>query len=300
MQLIVLFLVLLSLPSPVLNAASAKTDPNQIGTRDVGTGLNIYSRQSEIDWGRRWAHDLELQVKILDDAVTGEYVNRIGQKLVRNSDARTFLVIKVIQSEQINALALPGGFVYVTTGLIRMADNEAQLAGAIAHEIGHVAARHATRRQTRNQLSIPLVMLGGIPGFAIRVAFLKFSRAAECEADMLGMQYLYKTGYDPAAFVALLERLGSLEKPKVRFKQIFSAHPAAKSRILAARKVNEDLILTRESVTQTAEFETINARLGGGFPHPNASTARPSPELFRDGPNWTGEIDVPPVLKRPN
>ena len=111
MQFIVPFVVFLSLPSLVLNAASAKTDPNQIGTRDVGTGLNIYSRRSEIDWGRRRAHDLELQVKILDDPVTGEYVNRIGQSLARNSDARTVLVIKVIQSEQINAFALPGGFV---------------------------------------------------------------------------------------------------------------------------------------------------------------------------------------------
>jgi len=284
----------------VLHAASAKTDPNQIGMRDVGTGLNIYSRKSEIDWGRRWAHDLELEVKILDDPVIGEYVNRIGQNLARNSDTRTVLVIKVIQSEQINAFALPGGFVYVTTALIRMADNEAQLAGAIAHEIGHVAARHATRRQTRDQLSIPLVMLGGIPGFAIRVAFLKFSRATECEADMLGLQYLYKTGYDPAAFVTLLEKLGALEKPRVRFKQIFSTHPASKSRILADRKISDDLMATHESVTQTAEFQLITAHLGGGPPHPNISSARPSPELPSVGPNWTDKIDAPPVLKRPN
>jgi predicted Zn-dependent protease len=257
-----LFCFVLILSGFDLSAASPKTDPNQIGRRRVAKGLNIYSRQREINLGRRWAQDIEREVRILDDTLVADYVNRIGQNLVRNSDAPGSVVIKVIQSDQINALALPGGFLYVTTGLIRMADNEAQLAGALAHEIAHVTARHGTRRETRNQLSIPLILLGGIPGLAVRLVSLKLSRSAESEADMLGMQYLYQTGYDPGAFIVLLEKLGKLEQSPHRFSNVFSVHPAINTRIEAARKVNRSLVPKPKSKTQTLEFELVSARLG--------------------------------------
>jgi predicted Zn-dependent protease len=186
---------------------------------------------------------------------------------VRNSDARYNFVIKVVQSGDINAFALPGGFLYVTTGLIRLADNEAQLAGALAHEIAHVAARHATRRETRNHLLIPLTMLGGIPGLATKLYFLKLSRGAESEADMLGMQYLYKTGYDPGAFLIFLKKLQLAGEPHVRFSKILAVHPDMKTRIEAAGKISRSLPAKPESITQTPEFEKISARLGAESLH---------------------------------
>src|ERR1700693_1609127 len=119
------------------------------------------------------AQEVERQARIVNDPTISEYVNRIGQNLVRNSDAKVPFTIKVIDSEEINAFALPGGFFFVNTGILLNADNEAEMAGVMAHEIGHVAARHATRQVTRGEIAqivgsiVPLVAVGGLAGYGI-------------------------------------------------------------------------------------------------------------------------------------
>src|SRR3982074_703295 len=168
-----------------------KKDPESIGDRDVGKGVNFYSIEKEIALGKQLAQEVEREAKIIDDPVIAEYVNRVGQNLVRNSDAKVPFTIKVLDSEEVNAFALPGGFFFVNSGLILKADNESELAGVMAHEIAHVAARHGTREATKAQLvnygTIPLIFMGGWAGYAIRQAaglaipmgFLKFSRGME-------------------------------------------------------------------------------------------------------------------------
>ena len=218
-------------------AKDKKKDPEEIGNRDVGKGVNFYSLEKEIALGKQLAQEVERQAKIIDDPVIAEYVNRVGQNLVRNSDAKVPFTIKVLDSEEINAFALPGGFFFVNSGLILKADNEAELAGVMAHEIAHVAARHGTRQATRgtiiNYASIPLIFMGGWTGYAIRqgaglaipLGFLTFSRGFESEADLLGLEYLYKTGYDPTSFVDFFEKIQSLEKRKPgTLSKVFSTH----------------------------------------------------------------------------
>src|SRR3954451_513368 len=191
--------VLVTLSSAAAN--DKKKDPDEIGNRDVGKGVNFYSIEREIGMGKQMAQEVERQAKIVDDPIIAEYVNRVGQNLVRNSDAKVPFTIKVIDSEEINAFALPGGFFFVNTGILMNADNEAEMAGVMAHEIAHVAARHGTKQATRGQIvqysTIPLILMGGMAGYAIYqgmglavpLGFLKFSRNFESEADMLGLEY---------------------------------------------------------------------------------------------------------------
>ena len=238
---------------------------------------------------------MEATSKLVTDPVVNEYVNRIGQNLVRNSDARVPFTIKVLDNEEVNAFALPGGFFYVDSGLILAADNEAELAAVMAHEIAHVAARHATKNMTKSEIwnlaSIPLMFVGGPAGYAIAeiasiavpMTFLKFSRDAEREADLLGLEYDYAAGYDPQAFVQFFEKLNADEKTKhSRLAKMFSTHPMNADRVTAAQNEIRRYLPDRESyIVDTSEFEQVKARLLGldrssiqwQFRQPSAGTA---------------------------
>ncbi len=254
---------------------SAKKDPEQIGNRDVDGKVNFYSLEREIALGKQLATEIERSAKIVDDPIISEYVNRVGQNLVRNSDAKVPFTIKVIDSEEINAFALPGGFFFVNSGLIMAAESESELAGVMAHEIAHIAARHGTRTQTKGQIAnlatIPLIFMGGWAGYGIRqaasvlipVGFLAFSREQEKEADMLGLQYMYKAGYDPTSFIDFFEKLQSKEKRKPgTMGKLFSSHPPTDDRItLAQKNIGEMLEAKPEYMVTSSEFIDVKGRL---------------------------------------
>jgi hypothetical protein len=255
----------------------SKNDVNAIGNRKVGgRGLgDWYSLEGEIRMGKQYAQEVEATSKLVRDPVVTEYVNRIGQNLVRNSDAQVPFTIKVIDSDEVNAFALPGGFFYVNSGLILAADEESELAGVMAHEIAHVAARHATRQMTRAQWAnigtIPLIFVGGGIGYAVRSAaglglpltFLSFSRGFESEADYLGLQYMYKAGYDPNAFVQFFEKLQAREKKKPgTLAKAFSTHPQTPDRISKSQEEISKILPARaQYVVTTSEFADVKARL---------------------------------------
>jgi len=254
-----------------LPAKDKKKDPEEIGNRDVGKGVNFYSLEKEIALGKQLAQEVERQAKIVDDPIIAEYVNRVGQNLVRNSDAKVPFTIKVLDSEEINAFALPGGFFFVNTGVLLNAESESEMAGGMGHEIAHVAARHSTRQATRGQIinyaSIPLIFMGGWTGYAIRqgaglaipLGFLTFSRGFESEADFLGLQYLYKAGYDPTSFVDFFEKIQSKEKKKPgTISKVFATHPMTDDRIHNAQKnIQEYLKAKPEYVVTTSEFNDV-------------------------------------------
>jgi beta-barrel assembly-enhancing protease len=252
------------------------SDVENIGNRDINKGsINFFSLDKEIAMGRQLAAEIERQVKLNEDPTINEYVNRVGQNLVRNSDAKVPFTIKVVESDEINAFALPGGFFYVNTGLILAADDESELAGVMAHEIAHVAARHGTKQASKAELinfaSIPLIFMGGVGGFALRQAagflipmqFLQFSRKDEAEADYLGGQYLYKTGYDPVAAVSFFEKLQAQETVKPgTVSKLFSTHPPTGDRIAMSKK-NIDVLPDKDQyVVTTSEFNQVKALLG--------------------------------------
>ena len=274
---LLLFSVVSHISAPATGMAAKKYgDIEAIGDRNINAGqMNFYSVEREIALGRRLAAELESNSRILDDSEISEYINRLGQNLVRSSDAKVPFVIKVLDSEEVNAMALPGGFFYVNTGLIRAASEEAELAGVMAHEIAHVAARHSTEQVSKGRLfnfaSLPLIFLGGPAGYTIRQAavlmlplqMLHFSRSAEREADFLGLQYLYKAGYDPTALVSFFEKVKSQEGRKSRFfAKAFSTHPVTEDRIRKAQQqIAQGLPSRKEYALSSSEFERIKIRL---------------------------------------
>lgn len=265
----------LLIPSAAFAGSKSKNDPDQIGNRDVGKGVNFYSIEKEIALGKSMAQEVERQARVVDDPIIAEYVNRVGQNLVRNSDAKVPFTIKVIDSDEVNAFALPGGFFFVNTGIVMKAENEAEMAGVMAHEIAHVAARHGTKQATRGEIinlsTIPLIFLGGWTGYAIRqgaglaipLGFLSFSRGFESEADLLGLEYMYKAGYDPESFVDFFEKIQSLEKRKPgSISKVFMTHPPTDDRIKTAQEnIQRYLKEKPEYVLTTSEFNSVKTRV---------------------------------------
>jgi len=252
-------------------------DVSAVGNRDIGArGMgNWYSVDTEIKMGKMYASEIEKSTKFITDPTINEYVNRVGQNIVKNSDCKVPFTIKVIDSDEINAMALPGGFFYVNSGLILNADEEAELAGVMAHETAHVCAHHAVREQTRMNYAqlgtIPLIFIGGWTGYGIYEAasigvpmtFLHFSREFEAQADYLGVQYMYRAGYDPQAFIAFFEKVQALEKRKPGMvAKAFSDHPQTSDRILHSQEEIARILPPRDEYTvTTSEFDDVKARL---------------------------------------
>src|SRR5271167_1047548 len=268
--------------APKATHDKGKNDIDDIGNRNVGkpgSGKSIgdwYSYDTEIKMGKQYAMMVESSARMIKDPIVTEYVNRIGQNLVRNSDARVPFTIKVIDSDDLNAFALPGGFFYVNSGLILAADGEAELAGVMAHEIAHVAARHATREMTRSNYvsmaSIPLIFVGNYGiyeaanlalSLALPLTFMKFTRGFEAEADYLGLQYMYKAGYDPQAFISFFEKIKALEKTKPgALAKAFATHPQTPDRIEKSQEEIRAILPARpEYIVNTSEFNDVKARL---------------------------------------
>ncbi len=298
----------------------SKDDIDAIGSRNVGGGRgmgNWYSLETEIRLGREYAQMIDTTVKLVQDPVITEYVNRIGQNIVRNSDARVPFTIKVIDSDQVNAFALPGGFFYVNTGLLLIADEEAELAGVMAHEVAHVAARHAMRQMTRGNLaniaSIPLIFVGGGIGYAVRSAagigvpmsFMKFSRGFEEEADYLGLQYMYKAGYDPQSFLTFFEKIQATEKKKPgTLSKVFSSHPPLESRVSKIQRQTDTRLPSRlHYVVTTSEFDGVRARLAvlenrGRISDEDKSDNKPSLRRSTKADDSSSDDDRPTLNRR--
>lgn len=299
-----------------------KEDVSKIGQRDVDGKINLVSLEREIAMGKQYAQQIEQSARMVEDATVNEYIDRLAQNLVRHSDAKVPFTVRVIDSDTINAFALPGGFFYINTGLILAADEEAELAGVMAHEIAHVTARHATRQMTKSQIiqwaMIPLLIFG--PGgwagygiyqglsFGLPITMLKFTRNAEREADFLGLQYMYAAGYDPTSFISFFEKLREKEaKSPGSIPKIFSSHPPTKERVVKAQKEIAELLPARdEYVVTTSEFDNIKQRLtimlaGRKLEEEddNRPTLRRKKRDKKDGEE-EGKDDEPPVLRRRN
>ena len=305
----------------VAQSKDKKKDPDQIGNRSVGGGVNLYSLEKEMALGKQLAQEVERSAKFVDDPASAEYINRLAQNLGRNSDLKIPVTAKLIDSAEVNAFALPGGFLFVNAGLVLKAEAEAELAGVMAHEIAHVAARHGTRQMSRGQIvnwaSIPLIFLGGWPGYAVRqgaglalpLTFLKFSRAFEEEADLLGLQYTYKAGYDPASFIDFFERVEALEKKKPgSLSELFRSHPNINTRIKNTQKNLQELLKQQpQYVVTTSEFSQVRQDLDRAINRRKAPAQTTGPTLRRssrgttppiDNPEGTESSDERPTLKR--
>jgi predicted Zn-dependent protease len=253
-------------------------DVSAIGTRSMpgqkGMG-NWYSNETEMKMGKQYSMEIEHTIKLIQDPVVNEYVNRITQNIVKNSDAKVPFTVRVIDSDEINAMALPGGFMYVNSGLILAADEEAEVAGVISHEVGHVCAHHVAREITRSNYaqiaSIPLMFIGGWTGYGIYegasigipLTFLEFQRGFEAQADYLGLQYMYKAGYDPEAFIEFFEKYNALIKQKPNlFSKAFETHPPTPDRIKHSQEEMQRILPAKqEYVVSTSEFQDVKARL---------------------------------------
>jgi len=264
--------------APNAKPLSVNEDPSMIGKRNINKGIIAKmsgSTEKEVKLGQQLAAEVDREAKFVDDPVITEYVNRVGQNIVLHSDAKVTFTIKVIDSDEVNAFALPGGFFYVNKGLILAADNEAEMAGVMAHEIGHVAARHAVENQTKATIAeyaamAGSILIGGIPGMiyqntaglGLMGMFMKFSRSAEEEADRLGVQYMYAAGYDPNAMATMFEKLEAKAKKKPGLiSRAFATHPAPPDRRAAALALAARFPEREEYVISSSEFQRAKSRL---------------------------------------
>jgi predicted Zn-dependent protease len=302
-----------------------KDDVDAIGNRNVGCdrGMgNWYSVEGQIAMGKQYAQQVESSVKLIQDPVITEYVNRIGQNIARNSDSQVPFTIKVVDADDVNAFALPGGYFYVHSGLILAAEGEAELAGVMAHEIAHVAACHAARQNTRGNwaqlASIPLIFVGGWTGYgayqaanlALPVTFMKFSRGFEAEADFLGLQYMYKSGYDPNAYISFFEKVQAQEKRKPgTLAKVFSDHPQTPDRIAESQKEIETILPARpEYLVTTSEFDEVKARLAAlqnrrkvvDDKDSKKPSLRRTKKTDKDGKDSGNDDDRPTLKRRPD
>lgn len=301
--------------NPKIKHDGGKNDVDAIGSRKVG-GFDMYSIDTDIKIGKAYSQQLERVVKIIDDPVVNEFVNRLGQNLVRNSDAKFPFVFKIVDADDINAITLPGGFVYINSGMILAADDEAELAGGIAHEIAHAALRHGTRGQSRAVLlqmaTIPVMVAAGpvgvigpeVANLVVPMSLLKFSRQFEAEADYFGVQYMYKAGYDPNGLVTFFEKVQAREKKRPgTVAKVFSTHPQTPDRIRKSQEEMSRILPPRDSYLETtSEFAEVKARLAmleNRRKMDNANQAKPNLRRASD-PGDGDQKDDRPTLKHPD
>ncbi len=277
---IAVFLSAVMVLTPAAFAGRKHDDVENIGNRKINgriAGLfpNFVSLEKEIQLGAQYAQFFEQTARLVEDPVVVEYVDRVGQELVKHSDAKVPFVIKVVDTDEVNAFALPGGYFYVNKGLIMEAESESELAGVMSHEIAHVAARHATERMTKGQLlqfaAIPALFVGGYwtqvaiqqgLGFGLSLAVLGITRKSEAEADQLGTQYLWNSGYDPSGYITFFEKLQAKEKNKPgKFASFFRTHPSIENRISSVQEEISFLPKKEEYVVSTSEFDRVKSRL---------------------------------------
>lgn len=297
------------------SSRNRRDDPAQIGNRDVGKGLNLYSLEKEMALGKQLAEEVQRQAKVVDDPLISEYINRVGQNLVRSSDAKVPFTFQVIEGDSPNAFALPGGYVFVYTALLKIADEEDELAAAMAHEIAHVAARHMTKQATKSQIvnlagvPVGVILGGGIGGavirqganFGIPAVFLHFTRKDESEADYLGVQYLYAAGYDPNGAISIFEKLESLEKKRPgTVARIFSTHPMDAARIRKTeQEIGRILPAKAEYVVNTSEYTAIRQRILSQEARKKAAEdGRPQMRTRQDAEDDRGDQERPTVRRR--
>ena len=295
-------------------------DPTLIGKRDINKGtIEFYSLEKEVAIGRQLSAEVDQTSKIINDPIVTEYVNRVAQNIVLHSDSKVPFTIKVVDTQDVNAFALPGGFLYVNRGLLEAADNEAEVAGVIAHEVAHVAARHGMEQASKanliNYASIPLIFFGGIGGYAIRqglglavpLTFLKFSRGAEKEADRLGAQYMWAAGYDPTALISFFEKLQAKDKKKPgTLSKLFSTHPMTGDRITEVRELIARFPERGEYQISSSEFGQVKSRIvsisgatrGSGRDDSGRPTLKRRPQTTNGDDTHDSETPNRPVLKR--
>jgi beta-barrel assembly-enhancing protease len=313
----VLPLLCLGLNAPA-RAGNDKDDVDKIGDRNVAH-KSIISTDKEIAIGRQYAEQIDKTAKLVKDPVVNEYINRIAQNVARNSDLKVPLTVKVIDAPDINAFALPGGFLYVNSGLIKAADNESELAGVMAHEIAHVAARHWASQMTKATLlqyaTIPLIFtpmsypvyigVSSALSYGVPLTFLKFSRADEAEADHLGLEYMYKAGYDPTAFAAFFGKVLEEERRQPgTVNELFSDHPPTPDRIIKAEEEIKNLPPREQYLLSTSEFDDVKARVNTVLasmrknqkPIPGPQKQKPPDQT--QNPQDDQGADKPPVLQR--
>lgn len=284
-------------PSRRLKKPPAKYDLSRIGNRGIGSGMNFFTLDREREMGKQLSCTAETTMRLVHDSVVYEYVNRIAQNIAVNSDLKVPLVLKIVNDDQVNAFSLPGGYVYVTTGLLNEADNEAQIAGVIGHEVAHIAARHGTRTVSRATLWASILRTAAVvsPGgavaefpkivgadFTANALFAKMERGAEDEADLLAIEYAYAAGYDPAEYVALFEKVKALQKSKpLAVTKIFESHPATESRIRKVQRVIQDYLPDRDQYLITSSSfadmqDRMRAILEGRIVPMEQTATRPS------------------------
>jgi predicted Zn-dependent protease len=322
LMLLLLTTTILLAPQLLSGTSKSEEDVNEIGNRRIAH-RSIISEEKEVAIGKQYAAQVERTAKLLKDPVVSEYINRIAQNLGRNSDLQIPVTAKVIDNPAINAFALPGGFLYVNSGLILAADGEDQIAGVMAHEIAHVAARHWASQMTKQTIlryaTLPLIFtpmsypvymgVSEAMNFGIPLAFLKFSRAAEAEADYLGIQYMYKAGYDPNAYVAFFGKVIDQERRQPgSVSSIFMDHPLTPDRVIKAEEEIKDILPNRdEYMVTTSEFNDVKSRLQtvvaelrkGRESGPTLKKRQPTDTTgTQDGGNNKNDDDQPPVLRR--
>lgn len=293
------------------DSRNKKSDPNLIGDREVGKCVNFYSVEKEMALGKQLAEEVARQTKMVDDPIVAEYVNRLGQNLARNSDAKFPITFQVIDDNSVNAFTLPGGHVFVYSGLIKIADEEDELAAAMAHEIAHVAARHLTCRDSQKQLArlgtIPLsIALGGLGGYAARNAadaaipmtFLSFSRHDEAEADYLGLQYMWAAGFDPNGAISIFEKMELMQRSQPgAVTRLLSTHPMDADRIARTEKEIDAILPAKpEYVVTSSGYTEMRQRLLKQDPH--KKVADPSRPTLKRNTDDDGSSSARPTLKR--